>query len=88
MAEGYGALKAKLCEDERRLKKERVVTSFQPNTVKVFPDAMTVHMTGDLLRFLGAKRISQSRDTYTLTFVYRNHRLLIRSFELKRSDHA
>ena len=38
VAEGYGALKAKLCEDERLLKKERVVTSFQPNTVKVFSD--------------------------------------------------
>ncbi len=86
LSEGYGALKTKLLEDEGRLKKERVVTAFQPNGIKVNPAHMTVEITGDLLRFVGEKRISQSRDTYGLTFVYRNARLLIKSFHLLRSD--
>jgi len=86
VSEGYGALKTKLLDDERRLKKERVVTSFQPNAVKVSPNTMAVEVTGDLLRFVGEKRISQSRDTYAFTFIYRNARLLIKSFQLIRSD--
>lgn len=84
--EGYGALKTKLIEDERRLKKEHVVTSFQPNTVKIVLGKMTAEITGDLSRFVGEKRISQSRDTYSFTFLYRHGRLLIKSFQLIRSD--
>jgi conjugal transfer pilus assembly protein TraE len=86
VTEGYGALKAKLLEDERRLKKERVVTAFSPQSVKVSPSKMAVEVTGDLMGFVGEKRISQSRDTYSLTFVYRHNRLLLKSFSLTRSD--
>lgn len=86
VSEGYGTLKAKLLEDERRLKKEHVVTSFQPNTVKVNDQRLTAEVTGDLARFVGEKRIAQSRDTYFFTFVYRQGRLLIKSFEFLRSS--
>ncbi|HQS85121.1 MAG TPA: type IV conjugative transfer system protein TraE [Alphaproteobacteria bacterium] len=84
--ESYGALKTKLLEDERRLKKEHVATSFLPNAIKVLADKMMVEITGDLSRFVGEKRISQSRDTYAFTFLYRQGRLLIKSFQLIRSD--
>src|SRR5690606_10636810 len=63
-SEGYGALKSRLVEDEQRLKKEHLSTSFQPNTVKVNPNKLMVEINGDLLRFVGDKRISQSRDVY------------------------
>jgi conjugal transfer pilus assembly protein TraE len=82
----YGALKIRLIEDEQRLKKEHVTTSFQANSIKVNPDTLRVELTGDLLRFVGDKRISQSRDTYQFQFIYRHGRLLIKSFKLMRSD--
>lgn len=82
----YGPLKRRLLEDEDRIKKENVATSFQPNLVKVDPNHMSVEITGDLLRYVGEKRISQSRDVYTFVMVYRHGRLLIESFKLIRSD--
>ncbi len=84
VAQGYGSLKARLLEDERRIKKDRVVTSFQPNSVKV--SRLTVAITGDLMSFVGEKRISQSRDTYQFEFIYQHGRLLIQSFKLVRSE--
>lgn len=83
---GYGPLKARLLEDEKRLRKEHVTTSFQPNAIKVVPHMMTVEITGDLLRFVGEKRISQSRDTYQFQFDYKSGRLLIKSFKLIATD--
>lgn len=86
VSESYGALKAKLLEDEKRLQKEHVTTSFQLSAVKVRSREMQVEVTGDLSRFIGERRISQSRDTYRFTFVYRMGRLLIQSFQLIKSD--
>ncbi len=82
----YGPLKRRLLEDEDRIKKENVATSFQPNSVKVDPNNMSVEITGDLLRYVGEKRISQSRDVYSLGMVYRHGRLLIETFKLIGSD--
>jgi conjugal transfer pilus assembly protein TraE len=82
----YGPLKRQLMEDEARIKKESVVTSFQASAVKVDPNKMSVEITGDLLRYVGEKRISQSRDVYSFAMVYRYGRLLIESFKLIRSD--
>ena len=82
--EHYGVLKAKLLEDERRLQKERVVTSVQPVSVKV--TGLKAEVTGDLSRFVGLKPISRSRDTYSFTFEVRGSRLLVQSFTLLGSD--
>lgn len=84
--ESYGALKRRLLEDEKRLKKEHVTTSFHPNGVKVDSSHLTVEVTGDLLRFVGEKRISQSRDTYQFQFEYKASRLTIKTFQLIGSD--
>jgi conjugal transfer pilus assembly protein TraE len=84
--ESYGALKRRLIEDESRLKKEHVTTSFQPNGIKVDSSHLTVDVTGDLLRFVGEKRISQSRDTYQFQFEYKAGRLSIKAFQLIGSD--
>ena len=85
-SDGYGALKRQLLSDEERLKKDHVVTSFQANSLKVDPSHLTVDLTGDFLRFVGEKRISQSRDTYRFQFTYKAGRLLIKSFKLITSD--
>lgn len=87
-SESYGPLKIRLLEDEKQLKKEHVATSFQANSVKVNPNKLSVELTGDLLRFVGDKRISQSRDTYQFQFDYRVGRLLIKSFKLVASDES
>jgi conjugal transfer pilus assembly protein TraE len=84
--ESYGALKRRLVEDEQRLKREHVTTSFQPNGIKVDSSLLTVEVTGDLLRFVGEKRISQSRDTYQFQFEYKAGRLSIKAFKLIASD--
>ena len=86
ISSGYGPLKIRLLEDEKRLKKEHVTTSFQANSVKVNPSKLNVELTGDLHRFVGEKRISQSRDTYQFKFDYRHGRLQIKSFKLIASD--
>ena len=85
-SEGYGLLKIQLLEEEKRLKKEHVTTSFQAHSVKVNASQLAVDLTGDLLRFVGEKRISQSRDTYRFQFEYRMGRLFIKSFKLIQSD--
>ncbi len=84
--ESYGPLKRRLLEDEKRLKKDHVTTSFQPNGIKVDAAHLTVEVTGDLLRFVGEKRISQSRDIYRFQFEYKAGRLSIKAFELINSD--
>lgn len=85
-SKGFGALKTQLLEDEKRLKKEHLSTSFQANTVKVDSQNMAVEIGGDLMRYVGKKLISQSRDVYRFEFEYRHARLLIKSFKLVRSD--
>ncbi len=86
VSHAYGVLKARLLEEEQQLKKQRVITSFQPNSFKTNSNELKVEVTGDLLCFVGEKKISQSRDTYQFSFVYQNNRLLIESFKLLRSD--
>lgn len=87
VSEGYGPLKTKLLEDEARLKKEHLTTSFQASSVKVDPEKLFVELTGDLLHFVGEKRVTQTRDTYQFEFVYRHGRLLIKTFKLVFSEH-
>lgn len=81
----FGTLKTQLLEDEKRLKKEHLSTSFQPNTIKVTPQKLTVHITGDLICYVGKKRISQSKDTYKMTFTYSRGCLRIETFTLLES---
>lgn len=83
----YGALKRTLLEDEKRLKAEHVTTSFHPQSIKVDSPQLTVELTGALSRFVGEKRISQSKDTYRFQFAFKAGRLSIKSFKLISSDH-
>ena len=83
---GFGALKAKLLADEKRFKKEHLSTSFQANKVIVDPKKLRVEVQGDLVRYVGNKRISQSRDVYEFIFTYHRGRLLIQSFQLLKSN--
>lgn len=83
---GYGALKQKLLEEEKRLKKQNLSTSFQANRITVNATKLMVEVHGDLIRYVGQKPVSRSRDVYQFTFELHRGRLLITSFKLIKSD--
>ena len=85
-ASRHGSLKQKLVEEEKRLKKRNLSTSFQANSVKVDQNKLSVEIKGDLVRYVGEKKISRSRDVYRFEFEFHRGRLLIKSFKLIKSD--
>jgi len=52
----------------------------------VSPDQLKVDITGDLMSYVGDKKISQVRETYQFTFQNQSGRLLIAAFILLKSD--
>jgi conjugal transfer pilus assembly protein TraE len=84
--DSYGALKTQLLEDEQRYKKEQLSTSFKPSVVQVDNKKMIADITGDLLSYVGSKKISQHRETYRFHFHYDRGRLLIDSFVLVKTE--
>lgn len=82
----YGAFKIKLLEDEKRLKKEQLSLHFTPQDMQLFPDSLTIEVTGDLISYVSREKISQNRETYRLTFEQRRGRLFLQSFKLIKSD--
>lgn len=84
--ESYGAFKAKLLEDEQRLKNLQVSTRFAPSDVLVSPDRLQVEISGELLSYVGDKKISQVRETYQFQFQNVSGRLLIEAFTLVKTD--
>lgn len=84
--DAYGTFKAKLLEDEKRLKKNNLSTRFSPSDVSISPDQLTVDLTGELMSYVGDKKISQVRETYQIKFQNQSGRLLIAAFTLLKSD--
>jgi conjugal transfer pilus assembly protein TraE len=84
--QAYGAFKARLLEDEKRLKRNQLSTRFAPSDVMVSPERLSVDVTGELMGYVGDKRISQARETYRFQFYSQSGRLLIKSFTLVKSD--
>jgi conjugal transfer pilus assembly protein TraE len=84
--EAYGTVKAKLLEDEKRLKKNNLSTRFSPSDVVISPDQLKVDITGDLMSYVGDKKISQTRESYRFMFQNQSGRLLIAAFTLLKSD--
>lgn len=82
----YGSLKQKIYEDQKRLKKENLSLSFSARESHVYPDKLCVEVTGDLMGYIGAKRISQHRETYRVCFSSKGSRLLLKDFSLVSSD--
>lgn len=84
--ETYGNFKAKLLEDEKYLKANHLSTRFAPSNVSVFPNQLKVEVSGELLSYVGDKKISQAKETYRFQFQNRSGRLLIEAFTLVKSD--
>ena len=62
------------------LKKNNLSTRFYATNSKVFPESLRVEITGDLMSYVGDKRISQIRETYQIRFQNQSGRLLIVDF--------
>ena len=84
--DAYGAFNARLLEDEKRLKKNNLSTRFSPSDVAISPDQLRVDITGELMSYVGNKKISQVRETYQFKFKSQSGRLLIDAFTLLKSD--
>ena len=74
----YGTLRRQLIADETRLAKHNVSTSFRPVEVKV--DGFSVQLTGDLMTYVGDKRVAQVRETYTLVLSFKHGQVQLQSF--------
>ena len=84
--ESYGAFKAKLLEDEKQLKTNHLSTRFAPSDVVISPEQLRVEISGELMSYVGDKKISQNRETYRFQFQNHSGRLLIEAFTLVKSD--
>jgi conjugal transfer pilus assembly protein TraE len=84
--ESYGAFKAKLLEDEKQLKNNHLSTRFAPSDVVISPEQLKVEISGELMSYVGDKKISQVRETYGFQFQNQSGRLLIQTFSLVKSD--
>jgi conjugal transfer pilus assembly protein TraE len=84
--QAYGTFKQKLFEDEKRLKKDHLSLHFAPVECDVFPAQLSVKMTGDLIGYVGTKKVSQHRETYQIVFSQTKGRLFIKSFSVLKTD--
>lgn len=84
--EAYGIFKAKLLQDQKMLKKNNVSTRFSVVECKIKSTILAVELTGDLMEYVGDKRISQGREIYQIEFENRRGRLLIKAFTVIKSD--
>ena len=84
--EAYGTFKAKILADEKQLKNDHLSTRFSPTDVVVHQDQLAVDLPGELMSYVGDKKISQVRETYQLKFRNQSGKLLIEAFTLLKSD--
>lgn len=86
LPKAYSPLKQQLLEEEERLKKENLSTSFRPSHVNVSRSNSFVEVKGDYLGFLGNKKVFEVRQTYHLKVKFQKGRLFLESFELKGGE--
>lgn len=81
----YGDFKAKLLEDEKRLKKQQLSIRFEPQATE-FIDNMTVDITGVLVSYVGSQKISEAQEVYRVSFSQKKGRLFLESFQLIKTN--
>jgi len=84
--EAYGTFKAKILADEKQLKNDHLSTRFSPTDVVVHQSELAVDLTGELMSYVGDKKISQAKETYQIKFRNQSGKLLIEAFTLLKSD--
>jgi type IV conjugative transfer system protein TraE len=84
--EQFSPLKRQLLEDEVRLKKENLSTTFRPSSVKVSRSEGQLEVTGDLIGTVGDQRVFQIRETYQVQLRFYKGRLFLSGLTCIRSD--
>jgi conjugal transfer pilus assembly protein TraE len=79
--EAYSPLKAQLMQEETKLKKENIATVFRPHSAKIEMTSNRVELTGDLLTYVGDRRVTQARETYEMVFSLNRGQLQLKSFK-------
>lgn len=71
------ALRQKLLEEEKSLKKQNISYVFYVSQVKVNPEALRVTLTGDRKTYVGDKKVSMNKESYQMQFVMTGGRMLL-----------
>ena len=80
----FGDLKRKLIETQERYKNENLCTHFRP--VEVVINGLQASVTGELETFVGGTRVSETKETFVITYDYKGGFLSITSFKSEGSD--
>ena len=78
----YASVKRYLLNDEERLKKLSLSTSFKPTQVHVDTASNKVRIVGELMGYVGGRRVSQVKEMYELKFTFKKGRLWLSEFQL------
>lgn len=84
--DSYGHFKAKIIQDEKKLKKEQLSLHFLAQDIHVFPSTLTAEVGGDLISYVGSQRVSSVRETYRIVFKQKLGRLFLESFQIVKSE--
>ena len=79
----FGDLKRKLIETQERYKNENLCTHFRP--VEVVINGLQASVTGELETFVGGTRVSETKETFVITYDYKGGFLSITSFKSEGS---
>ena len=86
LPDSYGHFKAKIIQDEKKLKKEQLSLHFLAQDIHVFPSTLTAEVGGDLISYVGSQRVSSVRETYRIVFKQKLGRLFLESFQMVKSE--
>lgn len=81
----YGEFKNKLLNDEKRLKSQQLSLQFTAHSVELI-EPMCADVTGSLSSYVGSQKISNTQETYRISFSQKKSRLFLESFEIIKSD--
>ena len=85
-SKAYGEFKAKLLQEEQRLKRDSLSLNFIAVEAQVFPKDLALEIIGDLNGYVAGKKISTHRETYRVEFSSHKGRLFLKSFTVIKTD--
>jgi type IV conjugative transfer system protein TraE len=85
-SKAYGDFRARLLQEEQRLKRDSLSLNFVAIECEVIPQELALEITGDLNGYVAAKKISSHRETYRIEFSSHKGRLFLKSFQVIKTD--
>jgi conjugal transfer pilus assembly protein TraE len=80
--EFYNIFQQRLIEEEEKLRKEGLCTTFRPKEVKVNEKSGEVIISGILSQYIGDKKVGQVEESYKAIYGYSSGILLLKGFEI------